>query len=222
MKQYKFAIPVYLFAFIFMAQVVLAQDSGINKIIILDENYQPEHGTIVIDGRPQDLFKASHIPGAINIQIAKFGYYLGKTVKPENQFYLVAEDKSSLDYLIHQADSIGYSENVVGAFIYTEMDGEKMEVFNKEEFLNSTENYTIIDIRSKEEFEENKIFENALNFPLDKLHEEVTNIPTDKPIVVHCATGYRSTIGSSIILNQIKTQQVMDMGADIKEFRKKE
>lgn len=202
-----------------MTQDVLAQKAGSNKNIILTDNFQPTQGAVIIDGRPQNLFKGSHLPGAINIQEAKFGEYLGKTVLPEDKFYLVASDLPSLENLINQADSIGYTENLLGALIYTEMDGDKMDLFDKEDFISNPDKYTIIDIRSKKEYEEDKVFSSALNYPLDELQEDAKNIPTDKPIVVHCATGYRSTIGSSIILNVVKNQQVLDMGADVKEFR---
>jgi hydroxyacylglutathione hydrolase len=106
--------------------------------------------------------------------------------------------------------------------VYTKSDGAKMDVFDKADFISHPDKYTIIDIRSEEEFEQNSFFQTALNFPLNKLQDEAHNIPTDKPIVVHCATGYRSTIGSSIIFQHIKNQQVFDMGAAIKDFSKKE
>ena len=218
----KILLPFLIFLIISMTHEVLAQKAGSNKNIILTDNFQPTQEAVIIDGRAQSLFKSSHLPGAINIQEAKFGEYLGKTVLPEVKFFLVAADLPSLEYLIVQADSIGYTENILGAFIYTETDGAKMDLFDKEDFISNPDKYTIIDIRSKKEFEENKVFPNALNFPLDKLQDDAINIPNDKPIVVHCATGYRSTIGSSIILNVVKNQPVLDMGADIKEFRKLE
>ena len=220
MKIFKYIIPIYIL--IVVADGSFAQAPEINNKIILEENYQPEQGSIIIDGRPQNLFKISHLPGAINIQEAKFGEYLGKTITQENKFYLVAGDLSSLKHLMHQADSIGYSQEVLGAFVYNKTDGIKMDLFDKEDFIANPDKYTIIDIRSKQEYEENKIFPTALNFPLDRLSGEAKNIPDGKPIVVHCATGYRSTIGSSIIFNQIKNQRVLDMGAEVKEFRKNE
>jgi len=222
MKIYKLILPILAFLIVLMMQDVHAQKVGGNKNIILIDNFHPAQGDVIIDGRHQKLFKGSHIPGAINIQKAKFGEYLGKTVLPEDKFYLVAADLPSLENLINQADSIGFSENLLGAFIYTETDGDKMDLFDKEDFISNPDKYTIIDIRSKEEFEQDKVFSNALNYPLNELQEDAKYIPTDKPIVVHCATGYRSTIGSSIILNVVKNQQVLDMGADVKEFRKLE
>jgi rhodanese-related sulfurtransferase len=43
-------------------------------------------------------------------------------------------------------------------------------------------------------------------------------IPTDKPILAHCAAGYRSALGSSIIAAKIKSVPVYDLSDDVKEF----
>ena len=44
-----------------------------------------------------------------------------------------------------------------------------------------------------------KIFDNTIEIPLPELRERIGEIPLDKPIMVHCAGGYRSAAGASII-----------------------
>jgi rhodanese-related sulfurtransferase len=47
----------------------------------------------------------------------------------------------------------------------------------------------------------------------------VNEMPTDKPLVVHCAGGYRSAAGTSIIKNVLKpTAEVFDLGEAINSF----
>ena len=55
-----------------------------------------------------------------------------------------------------------------------------------------------MDIRNRAEAQQ-PLFDEALNIPLPELRERAHEIPTDKPVVVHCAGGYRSAAGASIV-----------------------
>ena len=52
-----------------------------------------------------------------------------------------------------------------------------------------------------------------------ELRERVSEIPLDKPILVHCAGGYRSSAGSSIIEKELGVT-ALDLSDDIKKFEK--
>jgi rhodanese-related sulfurtransferase len=41
--------------------------------------------------------------------------------------------------------------------------------------------------------------ENALNLPLDFIHDDMDKVEKEKPYYVHCAGGYRSVIYISIL-----------------------
>ncbi|WP_373517690.1 rhodanese-like domain-containing protein, partial [Pricia sp.] len=79
-------------------------------------------------------------------------------------------------------------------------------------------NYTIIDVRNKSEVAKGKFFENALSHPLNSLRDTSDKIPMDKPLVVHCAGGYRSAAGSSILKKQMKGITVYDLGDKVNDF----
>jgi rhodanese-related sulfurtransferase len=49
------------------------------------------------------------------------------------------------------------------------------------------------------------------------LRERLNEIPTDKPIVVHCAAGYRSAAGTSIIAAAVSSVPVYDLGEAVIE-----
>lgn len=181
-----------------------------------------EKGMTVIDGRAQDIFKQSHVPEAINIMKgAKFETWLGSLVAPGERYYLVAENEQSLEVLISKAAKIGYELLIAGAGIYTAVDGESMLFFDKNAFDANPDLFTIIDIRNAGEVAQQQVFQNSINIPLPELMQRTSEIPTDKPIVVHCGTGYRSAAGSSIIQQALKGAQVLDMGAYIKEYNQK-
>ncbi|WP_028584494.1 rhodanese-like domain-containing protein [Desulfogranum mediterraneum] len=50
----------------------------------------------------------------------------------------------------------------------------------------------IVDARTKEEVAELGIFKNTINIPLDEIPSRMSEIPKDKKVYVHCATGARA------------------------------
>ena len=92
------------------------------------------------------------------------------------------------------------------------------EELDLKDFKNNLDAYTIVDIRNEGEIAEGKIFDKAIGSPLNNLRDNLDAIPTDKPIVVHCAGGYRSAAGSSILENKFKNTKVYDLSEAINEF----
>ena len=63
------------------------------------------------------------------------------------------------------------------------------------------------------------MFKKAIHIPLPELRERLSEIPFNKPIVVHCAGGYRSAAGSSILQNAFGGRtEIYDLGEAIKRF----
>lgn len=173
----------------------------------------------VIDTRPNSVFIKGHIKGAINLQDGeKFETWLGSVINPGEQFYLVAGTDAELDVMIKKAAKIGYESNIKAAVIATDNSTEKSLVLIVNVFKTNNEDYTIIDVRNWAEINAGKIFPAALTIPLPELRERLGEIPQNKPIVVHCAAGYRSAAASSIIAGAIDAVPVYDLGEAIKDF----
>ncbi len=66
--------------------------------------------------------------------------------------------------------------------------------------LSNKENILLLDIRSKEEYEEGKI-ESAINIPLQDLLYEVDDLEEykDKKVVVYCRSGHRSITACNLL-----------------------
>ncbi|MBW4891439.1 MBL fold metallo-hydrolase [Mucilaginibacter sp. HMF5004] len=191
-------------------------EESIAKVPRLNKNETLENGVLVIDARPQAQFKAGHVKGAINIQNGdKFETWLGSIISPTEQFYLIGEDEATLDILIRKAAKIGYEQNIKGTLLAPDALPEQSSLADIAAITNNSKNYTIIDVRNVGEAEGLTHFPNAINIPLPELRERLSEIPTDKPIVVHCAAGYRSAVGSSIISAILPNAQVYDFGEAI-------
>ncbi|KEO73745.1 MBL fold metallo-hydrolase [Anditalea andensis] len=192
---------------------------SIHKVIRMKANFHPEQGAVIVDTRKADLYKSSHLDGAINIMEGdKFETWLGSIISPEESFYMVAENEAILETVIQKAAKIGYELNIKGGFIYDQKDGKGFDIFDKATFKDNQGAYTIVDIRNISEVKNDIKFSTAVNIPLHELRERVAEIPNDKPIVVHCAGGYRSAAGSSIVKNHFQDKTVMDMGEAITSF----
>jgi sulfite oxidase len=59
----------------------------------------------------------------------------------------------------------------------------------------------VLDVRTEREWREQRI-EGSLNIPLPRLLERLDEIPTNRKVVVQCATGYRSAIAASLLRRQ--------------------
>lgn len=175
---------------------------------------------VIIDARKDDAFKKGHLPNAINLmQGKKFETWLGSIVSPGEKFYLSAVDMETLTDLMKRTGSIGYESFIEAAFIAVQGQ-EFMEEMPLVEFKENPESFTIIDVRNEGETREGPVFNGAIHIPLASLRERVAEVPTNKPIVVHCAGGYRSAAGSSILANALgRNTAVYDLGEAINDFR---
>jgi hydroxyacylglutathione hydrolase len=186
----------------------------------LKHNFQPEAGTLVVDARNQKTFKKGHLPGALNIQDGgKFETWLGSIVGPDELFYLAAKSEDKLDLLIAKAAKIGYEALIKGAFVPDGQAAVRSPAIDLEAFKAHPEMFTVVDIRNTPEVKGQSFFAGALHIPLPELRERAREIPSGKAVVVHCAGGYRSAAGSSIVASALPDTKVLDLGEAIQEFK---
>lgn len=188
---------------------------------ILAEGFSPRdinNASILVDARPSASYIKGHLPGAINIQDGgKFETWLGSIVGPDERWTLVLADAAMAPYLIAKAAKIGYELLLDGVLIYNEASQTLPDV-DVDHFRAHPSAYTIVDVRNRGEVSAKRVFLGAMAIPLPELREHVRDIPTDKPILVHCAAGYRSAAGSSIIREALPGAVVYDLGERITTF----
>ena len=179
---------------------------------------QLDKNTVVIDTRSNAQFKKGHFPNSINLMIGgKFETWLGSIIAPNEPFYLAAETERELDELIKRIAKIGYEKQIKGAFTGNGC-VQTPDKFDLEYFKLHLADYTIVDIRNTTEVKKNLIFANSIHIPLPELRERIGEIPSGKPIVVHCAAGYRSAAGSSILKSILTDTVIYDLGEAITTF----
>ncbi|RYE48800.1 MAG: hypothetical protein EOP48_21070 [Sphingobacteriales bacterium] len=196
-----------------------ASCSKIKCVIINSTAVAIDTGLWIVDGRNQEVFSKGHLPYSINLmEEGSFETWLGTIIKPGEKFYLAAETKEQLERLIERTAAIGYEPQIEAGLVLhvTSMTDEILDI-NK--FRRSPEGYTVVDVRGNLEVQQKKIFENSINIPLTELRDHVKQIPLGKPIVVHCASGYRSAAASSIVKSELNgNATVYNLGDAVKQF----
>ncbi|PKD19090.1 sulfurtransferase [Salegentibacter salinarum] len=182
-----------------------------------------EEGITVVDVRDGDSYKAGHLPYSINIMSRtegdKYETWLGAIIEPKEPFYLAVNSVENIDELLERTAKIGYEKQMKGVVTLSEKVSRTSSDLDLQNFKDNKDNYTIVDIRNESELAEGKIFDSAIGIPLNELRNRADELPKDKPFVVHCAGGYRSAAGSSILENKFKDQKVFDLSEAIEDFK---
>lgn len=195
-------------------------DESIRKVKRSDTTPLHLKDHLIIDTRNGTEFKKGFLKNAVNLEDdTKFETWLGSIIAPHEKFYLLAKSRNQLQSLIERVAKIGYEDQIEIAFVANEINGETIGKLDMNHFRKTPTDFTVMDVRNPSEVKETKIFNNAIHIPLYELRERVSEIPADKPLVVHCAGGYRSAAGASIIKIFLKSDtEVFDLGEAVSSF----
>lgn len=204
------------------ASPLQASLSFVKILATVDEKVSPSLNPDcwVIDTRNATGFRAGHLPHSINLmEDGKFETWLGSIIKPNERFYLACEDSGQISRMLERTAVIGYESQVEAAF-EIEKAPKKSPVISAAELKANEENYTILDVRNPQEVQNEAIFPSSIPIPLPELRSRLDEIPLNKPIVVHCAGGYRSAAASSLLQSRFNGKvKVLDLGSAVKEFQ---
>lgn len=177
-----------------------------------------ETGALMLDTRDAEDFSKGFVPNSINIGLeGNFAMWVGEMIPSVKQEILLITYPGKQEEAITRLSRVGY-DNVIGY-----LDGgfeswkaadrefntvDRMDVETFEKSFN-TDEVPVFDVRKKSEFDSEHII-GAINVPLNQINEHLAQFPKDKPIILHCAGGYRSMIASSI-LKQRGWDQITDV-----------
>jgi hydroxyacylglutathione hydrolase len=168
-----------------------------------------QRGAIALDTRPAAQFGAGHIPGSVHIALSgQYAAWAGTMVGLETDVILVAEDQARVTEARLRLARVGI-ERVVG-YLEGGIEGWKRENLALEQVPQITvedlarlvhekkDKVQILDVRRQAEWEEGHL-EGALLKPLNQLARMMDELDPQRPIAVHCKSGYRSSIGASLL-----------------------
>jgi hydroxyacylglutathione hydrolase len=166
-------------------------------------------GVPLLDGRSRDAFAREHIPGAFNLELdSSFGSYVGWLLPFNAPLTLLIEDASGLREAVAQLFRIGfeqtqgYLEGGVDAWRaegYPTATFERISVAELRHRLDEQRApLAVLDVRDETEWRDGHI-PGAQHLHIADLLRHMHETPLDRPVAVVCRSGFRASIGASII-----------------------
>ena len=164
-------------------------------------------GGQILDTRDPGDFSAVHLAGSVNIGLGgQYATWVGTVLDREHPIVIIAdpgrEDESAVrlgrigfdhvaGYLQHGLHSLESRPELV-AFT------ERLSAPLAAELLASPQPPLAIDVRTPRERDQ-KYIAGSESIPLNRLAENIEKLPRDRPLLVYCAGGYRSSIAASLL-----------------------
>jgi hydroxyacylglutathione hydrolase len=166
-----------------------------------------DDGAQLLDTREAEAFEAAHLKGSLNVGLSgSYATWCGTLLDPERPIVLIAMPG-------HEAEGAMRLGRIAFDNVSGYLAGGMQAVPDRPELIERIERITahdlaerlagadpplLIDVRAPGEWQEGRI-DAAVNIPLSRLLERMATLPRDEPLVVHCASGYRSAIAASLL-----------------------
>ncbi|HKX00636.1 MAG TPA: rhodanese-like domain-containing protein [Bryobacteraceae bacterium] len=168
-----------------------------------------QNGAVVLDTRPTAQFGAGHIPGSVHIALSgQYAAWAGTIIGLETDLILVAEDAEHLTESRLRLARVGI-ERIAG-YLEGGIETWKRENLALEQVPQLTvqdldsllrekkDQIQVLDVRRQGEWEEGHI-DGAMLKPLNQLARMMDELDAARPVAVHCKSGYRSSVASSLL-----------------------
>jgi glyoxylase-like metal-dependent hydrolase (beta-lactamase superfamily II)/rhodanese-related sulfurtransferase len=201
------------------AYFAFAADANKHEHSLLDDHQAPpvislpeavalaETGAVVIDTRSPEMFASGHLRGAINVGLdGRFAEYAGDVVRPGQSVVVLTDAGRSTEARVRLA-RIGF-DAVVGAVeeveaalaAYPELSAHSTRVaaVDAAAWLTSHADVQVVDVRNPGEVVDGAL-PGAHHVPLPRLLDGLHELDPNRPTLVYCAGGYRSSIAASVL-----------------------
>ncbi|GIU80975.1 MAG: MBL fold metallo-hydrolase [Acidobacteria bacterium] len=156
----------------------------------------------ILDVRSNAEYGEGHISNSINIGLGgQFASWAGTLIPIGTPIVIVAKTKEQVDEAFMRLARVGH-ESAVGYILIDDFKGEKKSIpqVSVQEAKVATENpdVQLVDVRRVHEYLSGHA-PRAINIPLHELPEKLDQLDKEKKTYVICGSGYRSSIGTSIL-----------------------
>lgn len=168
-------------------------------------------GAVVLDARDPQEFAAGHVRGAVNVPAdGRFAEQAG-TVLPLGAQVLVVAPEGREEEIVTRLARIGFDRTAgyladpdesLAALADEVTPASRLTAAQLREALAGDHPPVVVDVRNCGERGETGFIEGALHIALGELPNRLDEIPRDKPLVLHCAGGHRSSIAASLLRHQ--------------------
>ncbi len=191
-------------------RALLEQNRRIPELTSEELRTEMAIGTRILDARTPDDFAGGHLRGSINVGFdGRFAETGGMVADIGERIVLITYPGEEQDAAMRLA-RIG-SDNAAG-YLTVGVDGifpnsltdlvrtaPRTAVVELEGGLLDSDAVTLIDIRNPGERDFGGVIDGAQSIPLAQLRSQIADLPRSRPIVVHCAGGWRSSVAASLL-----------------------
>jgi hydroxyacylglutathione hydrolase len=165
---------------------------------------------LVVDTRTASAYAAGFVPGTINIPLNRsFTNWAGSLIPFDRDFYLIVNDgdERAVDEAIRDLAMIGldrvagyFGTEAVDVWVAANNTAGTIPQMTVHELasLHRTKEVQVLDVRGAAEWSAGHL-RGVPNIPLGQLAEHLGELSRDRPIVVHCQGGGRSSIAASLL-----------------------
>ncbi|MER6103185.1 rhodanese-like domain-containing protein [Streptomyces sp. NPDC001832] len=164
-------------------------------------------GAVVVDARGPQEFAAGHVRGSINVPAdGRFAEQAGTVLTPDAELLVIAPENREEEIVTRLArigfDRVaGYLRNPDDALAALEDEAgpaSRLTAAQLRTTLESGEPPLVVDVRNCSERAAGFI-DGSLHISLGDLPRHLEEIPRDRPLVLYCAGGHRSSIAASLL-----------------------
>jgi len=179
------------------------------KALSLEETVElARGGAQLLDTREPAQFEGAHLIGSVNIGLGgSFATWCGTILDQGRPIVVIAEPGREVEAAT-RLGRIGF-DNVAGYLdggmqaVEAASDAivgrtERITAGSLREQLAGLQPPIVIDVRAPGEWQAGHI-DGSVNVPLSRLAAELGSLQDDRPLVVYCASGYRSAIAASVL-----------------------
>ena len=179
-----------------------------------------QQGAQILDVRKSVDYAGGHLKGSVNIGlVGKFATWAGTLLSPKHPIIIIAEPGQERE-AIQRLGRIGFDQ--VAGYLEGGMQsaahrpdvvrkGQRISAQSLAELMTTSNPPILLDVRTENEWTAEHI-DRSLNIPLPHLAENIHQLPTGKPLVVHCASGYRSSAAMGILEKAGRTEAMELIG----------
>ena len=166
-----------------------------------------DEGMLVIDVRSPEAFASAHVPNSFSLPLEMLPAFAGMFLAYDKPLGLVVEDYRQIDEALRGLIRIGY-DNVdaflAGGLHAWEKSGRHFDkvaaihVADLEERIDQGDGFTLLDVRSKDEFQSGHL-RGAVPIYVGDLPSKLDQIPKERPVTTFCGSGQRAMVAAALL-----------------------
>ncbi len=165
-----------------------------------------QNGYLLLDVRDDQSFAAGHLRGSVNVGLSgRFAEFAAAMHAPEQPVILVGDEEECAEARVRLA-RVGIDQVTAQVSDLAEIEthpelvsgSSRLTVAQAEDRLAAGGDVQVVDVRGPGEHAGGAM-PGAVNICVTRLRSRLDELDPDRPVVVHCAGGYRSIAASSLL-----------------------